>query len=88
MTEIADFAAVLLFVTGAVALAVVSTTLTGRVPVPAPAIFLVAAALVSDLWPRVYEHVPILTVERVGVVVDGGGSGRRLSQCCGPCPCE
>jgi hypothetical protein len=48
MTEIAEFAAILLLVTGAVALAVVSTTLTGRVPVPAPAIFLVAAALVSD----------------------------------------
>ena len=58
----------LLFVTGAVALAVVSTTLTGRIPVPAPAIFLVAAALVSDIWPQVYEHVPILTVERVAVV--------------------
>ena len=68
MTEIADFAAVLLLVTGAVALAVVSTTLTGRVPVPAPAIFLVAAAVVSDIWPQVYEHVPILTVERVAVV--------------------
>ena len=68
MTEIADFAAVFLFVTGAVALAVVSTTLTGRVPVPAPAIFLVAAALVSDIWPQIYEHVPILTVERIAVV--------------------
>jgi len=68
MTEIADFAAVLLLVTGAVALAVVSTTLTGRIPVPAPAIFLVAAALVSDFWPQVYEHVPILTVERIAVI--------------------
>ena len=35
---------------------------------PAPAIFLVAAALVSDIWPQVYEHVPILTVERIAVV--------------------
>ena len=68
MTEITDFAALLFLVSGAVALAVVSTTLTGRVPVPAPAIFLVAAALVSDLWPQVYEHVPILTVERIAVV--------------------
>ena len=68
MTEIADFAAVLLLVTGAVGLAVVSTTLTGRIPVPAPAVFLMAAALVSDIWPQVYEHVPILTVERVAVV--------------------
>jgi cell volume regulation protein A len=68
MTEIADFAAVLLVVTGAVALAVVSTSVLGRIPVPAPAIFLLAAALVSDLWPQVYEHVPILTVERIAVV--------------------
>ena len=68
MTEIADFAAVLLLVTGAVGLAVVATTLLGRIPVPAPAIFLLAAALVSDLWPQVYEHVPILTVERIVVV--------------------
>jgi hypothetical protein len=68
MTEIADFAAILFLVTGAVALAVMSTALTGRIPVPAPAIFLVTAALVSDIWPQVYEHVPILTVERVAVV--------------------
>jgi len=69
MTEIADFAAVLLLIAGAVALAVMATTLTGRrVPVPAPAIFLVAAAVVSDIWPRVNEVVPILTVERIAVV--------------------
>ena len=75
-TEIADFAAILFLVTGAVAIAVVSTALTGRIPVPAPAIFLVTAALVSDIWPQVYEHVPILTVERVAVAataqVEGG----------------
>jgi potassium/hydrogen antiporter len=68
MTEIADFAAILFLVAGGVALAVLSTALTGRIPVPAPAIFLVTAAVVSDIWPQVYEHVPILTVERVAVV--------------------
>jgi len=68
MTEIPDFAAVLLLVTGGIALAVISTTLSGRVPLPAPAIFLVAAAVVSDLWPQVYKAVPILTVERIAVV--------------------
>jgi potassium/hydrogen antiporter len=68
VTEIADFAAVFLLVAAAVALAVMSTTLTGRIPVPAPAIFLVAAAVVSDTWPQLYEHVPILTVERIAVV--------------------
>jgi cell volume regulation protein A len=68
MTEIPDFAAVLLLVTGGIALAVVSTALSGRIALPAPAVFLVAAAVVSDLWPQVYNAVPILTVERVAVV--------------------
>jgi cell volume regulation protein A len=36
--------------------------------VPAPALFLAAAALASDLWPSLYDHVPILTVERIAVV--------------------
>lgn len=68
MTEIPDFAAVFLLVAGTAALAVLSTTLTARFPLPAPAIFLVAAAVVSDLWPQVYKAVPILTVERIAVV--------------------
>jgi potassium/hydrogen antiporter len=68
MTELTDFATLLLIVTAAVALAVMSTTLTGRIPVPAPALFLVAAAVVSELWPRLYQEVPIRTVERIAVV--------------------
>ena len=35
---------------------------------PAPALFLAAAALASDLWPSLYDRVPILTVERIAVV--------------------
>src|SRR5919109_2046372 len=68
MTEIADFAAIVILVAGGFALAVLSTKITARVPIPAPAIFLVAAALVSDVWPRVYGEVPIKTVERIAVV--------------------
>ena len=68
MTEITDFAPLLLLVSAAVALAVMSTRLTGRIPVPAPAVFLVAAAVASDLWPRLDKEVPILTVERIAVV--------------------
>jgi cell volume regulation protein A len=68
MTEITDFGAIVLIVTAGFALAVLSTTLTERVPVPAPAIFLLAAALVSDIWPGVYEAVPVETVERIAVV--------------------
>ena len=68
MTETADFASALLIVAVAVVLAVLATAFTGRFPVPAPAIFLLAAAAVSDLWPQVYAAVPILTVERIAVV--------------------
>jgi potassium/hydrogen antiporter len=68
MTEISDFASIVLVVTAGFALAVLSTKLTERVPVPAPAIFLLAAAAVSDIWPGVYEAVPIRTVERIAVV--------------------
>src|SRR5919109_989649 len=68
MVEITDFAGLVLIVTVGFALAVLSTKLTERVSVPAPAIFLLAAAVLSDLWPRAYEEVPILTVERIAVV--------------------
>jgi cell volume regulation protein A len=92
MTEISDFASVVLVVTSGFALAVLSTKLTERVPVPAPAMFLVAAAVVSDVWPGVYEAVPIRTVERIAVValiviLFNGGIGigwRRFRASAGP----
>lgn len=68
MTEISDFAGIVLVVTGGFALAVLSTKLTARVPVPAPAIFLLAAAIVSDIWPDAYRVVEVQTVERIAVV--------------------
>jgi potassium/hydrogen antiporter len=68
MPEITDFATLVLVVAGGFSLAVLSTKLTERVPVPAPAVFLVAAAVVSDLLPGLYEHVPIRAVERIAVV--------------------
>ena len=68
MSELTDFAALVFAVCGGFALAVLSTKITDRVAFPAPALFLVAAAVTSDLWPGVYDHVPIKTVERVAVV--------------------
>lgn len=68
MTEIADFGALVLAVAAGLAFGVLSTKVTERVPVPAPAVFLVAAAAVSDLWPSVYASVPVETVERIAVV--------------------
>jgi cell volume regulation protein A len=67
MTEIADYAAILLALGMGVALAVVSTRLTAWIPIPSPALFLVAAAVVSDIFPSLYEDVPALTVERIAV---------------------
>jgi len=88
MTEITDFGVYVLLVAGGFALAVLSTRLTVRVPVPAPAGFLVAAAVASDLWPRLYESVPILTVERIAVValvviLFNGGIDIGLRRCLG-----
>jgi potassium/hydrogen antiporter len=68
LTEIGDFGLIVLLVTGGFALAALSTRLTAIVPIPAPGIFLVAAALASDIWPGIYDHVPIETVERIAVV--------------------
>jgi cell volume regulation protein A len=68
MAEITDFATIVLVVAAGLAVAVVSTRLTDRVPVPAPALFLLAAAFVSDIWPSVYDSVPVETVERIAVV--------------------
>ncbi len=68
MTEIADFATIVLLVAGGCSLAILATRITDHVPIPAPAIFLVAAAIASDLWPSLYDDVPIKTVERIAVV--------------------
>jgi potassium/hydrogen antiporter len=67
MPEITDYATLILLVAGGFALAALSTRITGRVPIPAPAIFLLAAAVASDLWPRLYDEVDTRTVERIAV---------------------
>jgi cell volume regulation protein A len=78
VNEISDFGEIVLVVAAGLALALLSTKLTERLPVPAPGIFLMAAAIGSDLFPGLGEHVSIRTVERIGVVAlivilfDGG----------------
>jgi cell volume regulation protein A len=67
MAEISHFAVIVLVVTAGFALAVLSTKLTERIPVPVPAILLVASAVAADIWPRL-NSLPIRTVERVAVV--------------------
>ncbi|HEY7018438.1 MAG TPA: cation:proton antiporter [Gaiellaceae bacterium] len=78
MNEITDFGLVILIVAAIVGLSVLSSKLSERVPVPAPAIFLLAAAGATHLWPRLGRELSILNVERIAVVAlvlilfDGG----------------
>jgi potassium/hydrogen antiporter len=78
MSEITDFGLVVLVVSGVFALAVLSNKLTERIPVPAPAIFLLATAAVVHFVPRLGRELSIKDVERLAVVAlvvilfDGG----------------
>jgi predicted Kef-type K+ transport protein len=57
MAEISDFAVVVAVCAGGLWLALVSTTLTARLRVPAAVVFLIAAAAISDIQPRLSEPV-------------------------------
>ena len=78
MEELQEFGTVVLIIAGGFSLALVTSKLTERFPVPSPALFLIVAAIVSDLVPALTDHVPAKTVERIGVVAlivilfDGG----------------
>lgn len=78
MSEITDFGLVVLVVSAVFALAVFANKLTERIPVPAPAIFLLSAALAAHFIPRLGREISIKDVERVAVVAlvvilfDGG----------------
>jgi cell volume regulation protein A len=68
LPEITNFAGPLTFVVAGLVLAVLATTLTGRLAIPAPALFLAGAAIASALAPSVRQNVGIITVEGVAVV--------------------
>jgi cell volume regulation protein A len=68
VSEISHFALLLLPIAGGLALAILSTRLSARLPIPAPGIFLLAAAIASDVWTQLGEAVSIRTVERIAVV--------------------
>jgi potassium/hydrogen antiporter len=78
MSEITHFGLVVLVVSAVFALAVFSNKLTERIPVPAPAIFLLGAALAVHFAPRLGRELSIKDVERVAVIAlvvilfDGG----------------
>ena len=77
MSELTDFGLIILVVAGSFSLAVGGYKLTELFPVPAPALFLVAAAVASDIWPGL-ARLSTVDVERIAVVAlvailfDGG----------------
>jgi cell volume regulation protein A len=78
MTEISDFGAIVLVVAAGASLALLGRAITERLAIPSAALFLVAAAATSDLFPELGDAVSFVTVERIGVVAlivilfDGG----------------
>jgi len=68
LSEISDFGLILLILAGGFSLALMTIRFTSWFPVPAPALFLLGAAVVSDLFPDLQEDVSIRTVERIAVV--------------------
>lgn len=79
MGEIQDFGTIVLVVAAGFLLAILVSRLTERFPLPAPALFLVAAAVASDVYPQLADALGgTETVERIAVVAlvvilfDGG----------------
>jgi potassium/hydrogen antiporter len=77
VSELTDFGLIVLVVAGAFLLALAAHKVTELFPVPAPALFLVAAAVASDIWPGLSDLTNV-DVERIAVVAlvvilfDGG----------------
>jgi potassium/hydrogen antiporter len=78
MDEIFKFGVVVLVVSTGFTLAVLSNKLTEKISIPAPALFLVTAAIASDLFPDLAHRLSIRGVERLATVAlililfDGG----------------
>ena len=78
MTDAAEFGRVVLIVAVGFAVAILSSRITGRLRVPAPALFLAAATVSSDLIPNLAPLLTIHDVERICLVAlivilfDGG----------------
>ena len=78
MDEVTDFGAIVLVVAGTVSVALLFNKVSERLRIPAAAFFLLAAAVASDLWPRLGDALSIRDVERIAVVAliiilfDGG----------------
>jgi cell volume regulation protein A len=77
MEDVVPFGLIVLFVACGLLLAVVADRISQQLRVPAPALFLIAAAVASELWPRLTD-LPISIDERIVTVAlllilfDGG----------------
>ena len=78
MSEIGDFGVIVLAVSATVFVALLGMRLADRFSLPYAALFLVAAAIISDLWSELASVLSIGDVERIAVVAlililfDGG----------------
>jgi potassium/hydrogen antiporter len=78
MTEVLHFGGIVLLVSAAFAVAVLANKVSERLRVPAAGLFLVAAAVASDIWDSLADALSIRDVERLAVVAlivilfDGG----------------
>ncbi len=78
MHDLTSFGLTILLISGALSAALLASKLSARTSIPSAAVFLVAAALASDLYPSLV--LPISTVEDVATVAlivilfDGGSS--------------
>src|ERR687886_620348 len=68
MNEVHEFGIVVLVVALGFFAALGTYKLTERFPVPAPALFLIVAAVASDIFPGLETVISIQNVERIGVV--------------------
>ena len=68
MDELTTFGTIVLVVSGGLLLALLASKLSEQFPIPEPALFLVLAAVASDLFPELSERFSILEVERIAVV--------------------
>ncbi len=78
MDELSVFGTIVLVVAGGFLLALLASKVVERFPLPEPALFLVLAAVASDVFPSLAAALSIRDVERIGVVAlivilfDGG----------------
>jgi cell volume regulation protein A len=78
MHEVLHFGAIVLLVSGAFLVAVLANSVSERLQVPAAGLFLLAAAIASDVWPALGDALSIRDVERIAVLAlivilfDGG----------------